>query len=206
MLQLLFGRQNEIISLIALEEMTTTVLVFGNHYATLFPVKEKKSCINKQNIDDRVITGNAQIASALNLYFTDVANKLKSKINSDENYMRYVSLTTSVFHFNQVSDNDVYNILCKIPANKATGLDEIPSEILKIATPFIVKHLTHIINWSLYQGIVPLEWKSARITPVFKGGNTTDPANYRPISVLPVLSIGFRKTSLPSTLQISFKQ
>ena len=38
------------------------------------------------------------------------------------------------------------------------------------------------------KGIVPILWKSAKITPVHKSGPTENPDNYRPISVLPGLS------------------
>ena len=43
-------------------------------------------------------------------------------------------------------------------------------------------------NRSLAEGSIPLEWKHATVTPVHKSDSTTNPANYRPISVLPVFS------------------
>ena len=36
-------------------------------------------------------------------------------------------------------------------------------------------------------------WKLARVTPIFKGGNRSDKSNYRPISILPVISKLFEK-------------
>ena len=32
-------------------------------------------------------------------------------------------------------------------------------------------------------------WKTANVTPLFKQGAASDPSNYRPISVLPVVSL-----------------
>ena len=45
---------------------------------------------------------------------------------------------------------------------------------------------THIINLSLKSETVPSEWKVAKVTPIHKCGSIED--NFRPISVLPVLS------------------
>ena len=50
----------------------------------------------------------------------------------------------------------------------------------------LAKPLTLLINRSLAEGTVPSDWKHATVTPVYKSGPKTDPANYRPISVLPV--------------------
>ncbi len=44
-----------------------------------------------------------------------------------------------------------------------------------------------MINLSIQTGIIPKNWKLARVTPIFKEGDRVDPLNYRPISVLPVL-------------------
>ena len=45
-----------------------------------------------------------------------------------------------------------------------------------------------ICNKSLDEGIFPKNMKIAKLIPLFKAGNRSDPDNYRPISLLPVLS------------------
>ena len=41
---------------------------------------------------------------------------------------------------------------------------------------------------SLHQGIVPQDWKQALVTPLYKKGNRSNPANYRPISLTCICS------------------
>ena len=44
------------------------------------------------------------------------------------------------------------------------------------------------MNASLIQGVVPSDWKCAKVTPLFKKGDAADMDNYGPISVLSVVS------------------
>ena len=60
--------------------------------------------------------------------------------------------------------------------------------MLKDAATIITKPLAHIINLSLRSGSVPLEWKAAKVIPLFKSGSMVELDNYRPISILSVLS------------------
>ena len=49
----------------------------------------------------------------------------------------------------------------------------------------IAAHLTHVFNLSLHAGLLPDDFKFARVTSVFKKkGDPCDPSNYRPISVI----------------------
>ena len=52
----------------------------------------------------------------------------------------------------------------------------------------LCKTLTYLINLILQTGIIPKEWKQAKVIPVHKSGKRDNLNNYRPISVLPVLS------------------
>ena len=74
--------------------------------------------------------------------------------------------------------------ILKMSSNKATGLDDISVQILKIARPIIVDSLTHVMNLSLQTGIFPNEWKVAKVVPLHEGGNINDVGYYRPISIL----------------------
>ena len=60
--------------------------------------------------------------------------------------------------------------------------------IIKQSIHLIVEPITHIINLSITNGIVPDKMKLARVIPVFKCNDQTQLSNYRPISVLPVFS------------------
>ena len=71
-----------------------------------------------------------------------------------------------------------------ILVGKADGLDGIPTSLLKLSFAFIASSLTRIFNLVISTGIIPNDWKSARVTPIYKADSKVDPANYRPISVL----------------------
>ena len=47
--------------------------------------------------------------------------------------------------------------------------------------------LTFIINFSLKSGVVPSEWKVAKVIPLYKSGSLAEIDDYRPISFLPTL-------------------
>ena len=74
-------------------------------------------------------------------------------------------------------------------------------KILKLALPYILHPLIHILNSCIYQSNFPQQWKSARVTPLHKGGDKTNPSNYRPISVLPILSKVYERIILNTLLQ-----
>ena len=50
-----------------------------------------------------------------------------------------------------------------------------------------------IFNTSIETSTFPVSWKIARVTPIYEEGEKSERSNYRPISVLPVLSRLFEK-------------
>ena len=68
------------------------------------------------------------------------------------------------------------------------GQDGISSELLKLITGDISKCITLIINQSLHSGIFPDKLKIAKVTPSHKKSDIKLITNFRPISVLPLIS------------------
>ena len=68
------------------------------------------------------------------------------------------------------------------------GIDGLSAKLLKLLIPAICHEVTHLVNLCFSKGIFPRAFKKAQITPIFKAGARASFCNYRPISVLPVLS------------------
>jgi len=64
---------------------------------------------------------------------------------------------------------------------------------LKIALPYISRILMLIFKSSIATSAFPVSWKISLVTPIYKEGEKSEKSNYRPISVLPVLSRLFEK-------------
>ena len=88
-----------------------------------------------------------------------------------------------------ISLSDVERALRALNARKAPGFDRIPTRLLVILKDEIVHCVHHIFTLSLTSGTLPTHWKSATVTPICKErGNRQVATNYRPISLLSVLS------------------
>ena len=87
----------------------------------------------------------------------------------------------------------VNSLLKSINVNKATGPDNIPGRLLKIAADILSPSLTEIFNRSLSKGIYPSDWKMTKVLPIFKNGEKCDRSNYRPISIISAVAKAFGK-------------
>jgi len=87
-----------------------------------------------------------------------------------------------------ITSLEVLTQLSRINVSKAPGPDNIPTKILKDYAPLIVDSITTLFNKSLTQGKLPPSWKHANVIPLHKKGSKSQATNYRPISLLPIIS------------------
>ena len=154
----------------------------------------KSTNILEIQVDNRTISSPGDMAETFNDHFTNIGQLLAQEVPAAEvNPEFYLSHTDKAFHLKTPSLDVVFNLLKNIDEKKATGLDMIPSKLLKMAASIVTPSLTAIFTKSIITGIYPTEWKMARVTPVFKKGEKSDLNNYRPISVIPVVSKVFEK-------------
>ena len=67
-------------------------------------------------------------------------------------------------------------------------MDQIPAKFLRDGAEVLALPLRNIINLSIKLSTFPEECKIAKLKPIFKKGARTDPQNYRPVSLLPLVS------------------
>ena len=133
-------------------------------------------------------------ASRFNEFFIHIGPKLASVIpKSTKSYLLNLQEPNphSIFLL-PAAETEVKNLFYSL-RNSAAGWDELNKTIISLIFGIILPILVHIINLSLATGIMPDELKIAKVLPLFKSENCHIFNNYRPISILPVLSKVFEK-------------
>ena len=92
------------------------------------------------------------------------------------------------FTFRSISNSDTVRMIKNVKLSNSKGHDGISSDLLKLLGKAISKSITLIINQSLRTGIFPDKLKIAKVIPIFMKDSKKLIKNYRPISVLPVIS------------------
>ena len=125
------------------------------------------------------VTDLASLPNTFNSFFTSIFNANPPNGTLLFRHKVYTPLLSSV----HLSPNDILSALLTVKP-KFNSPDGIPGYFLKTFAPLLLVHpLTVIFNSSLSTASLPLDWKHATVTPLYKGkGPTNDVANYRPIS------------------------
>lgn len=87
-----------------------------------------------------------------------------------------------------VDEAEVESLILQLNNDSAVGWDGISPLLLKNCKNVLVPHITYLFNCCLQNGVFPDALKKALVHPIHKGGDRNCVNNYRPISVLPVLS------------------
>ena len=133
----------------------------------------------------------------MNQFFCSIGTALAEEIEDSPNPLLlgkyHLNPKSSSFKFSPLLVRDVREAINKVKTSKGYGTDGILSYFLKLALPFIEHSLVLMFNKSLGTASFPDSWKTARVTPIFKDGKTDEKSNYRPISILPVVSKLFER-------------
>jgi hypothetical protein len=88
----------------------------------------------------------------------------------------------------EISECEVERYLNNLDTSKAYGLDGIPPRLLKECSKETSSSLCSLFHKSIETGRVPREWKKANVIPIHKKDCVEPVTNYRPISLLPIVS------------------
>ena len=134
----------------------------------------------------------------LGKHYATVAEKLADKLpkmTQDQIATTSTSNNTpqankTLFSFNYITERQVYELILKLDSNKGPGTDKLDIKSLKSIANVISIHLASLFNQSITLGFYPQILKIAKCVPIYKGSplDPSDPANYRPISILTAIN------------------
>ena len=84
--------------------------------------------------------------------------------------------------------DEVGKDLSRIIKGKASGIDVIPIELYSLDIKYFTPLLTTLFNTIFDSADYPDDWAQGLIYPVHKKGDTSDPQNYRKVSLIPSLA------------------
>ena len=94
------------------------------------------------------------------------------------------------FSFNEIEVASVFKQLNKLSNESHLDVLSMDTRLLRLVAMQVAPSRTNVLNVFLKVGIVPGDWKLARVTPIYKGnGGKNDENNYRPISVIANISM-----------------
>ena len=114
-------------------------------------------------------------------------------IKSVNNYYKKCNLNEMLL-FSKTESDRVFKILKIFDESKAPGIGDLSWIFLKDGASLLATPITQLYNLSGSSGRFPDACKIAKLKPLFKKGSKTDPKNYRPISLLPLISKGENST------------
>ena len=106
----------------------------------------------------------------------------------------FPSRTNLKLHNISITAKMVKKIITNLDSSKASGPDCIPVVVLKNCEPELSYILAKLLNECLKESCFPDCWKVSSVVPVFKNvGERSTAKNYRPVSLLSVVSTVFEK-------------
>ena len=106
----------------------------------------------------------------------------------------FPSRTNLKLHNISITPKMVKKVITNLDSSKASGPDCIPVVVLKNCEPELSYILTKLFNKCLKESCFPDCWKVSSVVPVFKNvGKRSTAKNYRPVSLLSVVSKVFEK-------------
>ena len=150
--------------------------------------------------DDDLILDEDEKVAVLNEFFSRVAKTFdSSRFRQDhfEGVLEALTRNAAAFLPSTASEAGENGSICEeevracmqsLKLSKASGPDTIPAELIKHGGSGMCQSLTWMFNRSWDMGYLPLDWRTAHITPVPKESHARTPDRFHPISLLYVAS------------------
>lgn len=161
------------------------------------PAKTMWQIINSHRCKSGDTCQNTLTPDDFNTFFSSIAENIGRNIpNSANNSISYLlSMTPPLvkFNFSEVSFNDVRSVINNLKNKKSADIFGLSTRLIKTIKNIIIVPVAKLINHCIKENVFPRILKRGVIAPIFKKGDPNLADNYRPISLLPIVSKIFEK-------------
>ena len=141
-----------------------------------------RSGVGPLKVDGEPVCEEERIAQELNNYFSSIFQKP----DSDPPPLQPNKCPGSKCKMLRFKPSKIKQIIRKLKPQSAPGPDGISPRFLQGMQEEISVTLSMLFEKSMEEGVVPSDWRTANVTPIFKKGSRGDPGNYRPVSLTSV--------------------
>ena len=138
------------------------------------------------------------ISEVFKKLFSNLANDLVQKLPATAKkfvnksvgnyYNNMFNLNPKKLTFQTIQTRYISDLWNNCDINKAAGIDDLSGRFLKDGADILTIPITQLCNLSIKFSHFPKDCKVAKLKPLYKKGTKTDPKNFRPISLLPIVS------------------
>ena len=163
-----------------------------------YPSNKKSPTSNVFSVEGELVSDKKKISNGFCSFFTNIWSSLQrdaSRLNSKTwQFFNGKPISTQInpkcneFKFRTIKLNEITTALRSIKVSKSAGPDNLAARLIRDGAEQIAAILYFLANQSLRSESFPNNQKCARLTPIYKSGARSNFDNYRPISVLNILS------------------
>ena len=140
------------------------------------------------SVNGSLIADPLDVATEFNKYFSIVGSTMAENFTQASDFEHYlVNINSRPLVFAPTDLLEVERIVYNMKET-APGHDSLPCFIFKDNFNILGAVLVHLFTLSMNNGVVPRDMLVGKVTTIFKSGDPMQMSNYRPISILPVLS------------------
>ncbi|KAK0142318.1 putative RNA-directed DNA polymerase from transposon X-element [Merluccius polli] len=150
--------------------------------------KDQKTREHELKVNGILTLDHDVIANTFNSFFIDSVEELAQSFSSSNWTCTPINDDKPIFRIGEITESAVVEIMSSLRDSKAKDAYNMDTTFLKTHKDALVCPIVQLINLSIKQCIFPSNWKKAVVTPIFKAGDQSNVSNYRPISILPVVS------------------
>ena len=143
-----------------------------------------------RSANNSLITDVSQKADIFNIFFSEQCSLIQNDSVLPQANQPVVDTRLDSIDFDPAK---LLAFIRALDSNKAHGWDGISVRMIKICEETLLTPLMTIFRLSLASGVFPNHWKKGNIVPIHKKGDKSIVKNYRPVSLLPILSKLFEK-------------